>query len=242
MSRRSLPLLLLVACGSDPTTQEGLTLAPEYDAVGVVRVFPDGLNPSHLDTFSAAFDTLRTSGGKAVGQVQRSEGVAVALSGTYDADTGKLQFDPVAGSVTSTAVESVALAGRGEDAKPEDGVADQLIGFVRAEVDLFVREGTFLAVSRYEGRPDPVDEDKLSVTDNLDGTVVVSGAPGAAVPSVGVEIIRFSLNRPEPSFNVVEANTDGSFSLMTNGLSGDVFLIRNAPAGRVSDARALRVP
>lgn len=243
MSARSLYALpFLFACGSSPVTPDGLTLAQEYDAVGVLRVFPDGLEASHLETFSATLDSLRTSGGKAVGQVQGSHGVAVALTGTYDTDTGKLQFDPVTGSVTSTATESVALAGRGEDAEPEDGVADQIVGFVRAEIDLLVREGTFLAVSRYSGRPDPVDAGKLGVTDNLDGTVVVAGGPGCAVPSVGVEIVRFSLDRPEPSFNVVEAAPDGSFTFDTTGISGDVFLVRNAPAGRVSIARAVRVP
>jgi len=234
--------LLAVAC-SDPPAPTALTLATQYDAVGVVRVFPDGLTPMYLDTFGLSFGSVQSSAGRAVAMVQRKGlgAMAIPLSGTFEENTGDLQFDPASGSLTSTRTESIAIAGTAEDGFPEDdGVADHVTGFIRAEIDLEVREGQMVAVSPQDLRPPPIDESKVSATALPNGTVEIAGEAGAALPGVGVEILRFTVSRKDPDFKIIEANADGSFSIAMMGLLQDVFLVRLSPAGRKSDARVVR--
>jgi hypothetical protein len=237
---------LLVASGcSDPPALDALILAEQFDAVGVVRVFPDGLTPRSLDAFAMSFRSVRVSGGRALAEVERKGlgSSAIMVSGTFEEDTGRLQFDLAQGALTSTRSEAVAIAGMAEDGFPEDdGVADHVTGFVRAEIDLVVREGQFLAVSPNDLRPAPIDDTKVAAVDRMDGTVSLEGSAGAAIASVAVELLRFTVTKAEPDFRVFEANGDGSFSQTVTGLRGDIFLVRNSPAGRRSDARIVRVP
>jgi hypothetical protein len=242
---RPLPILILAAsaaCG-DPPVRSALTLAPQYDAVGVVRVFPDGLSPVSLETFAMSFGSVRQSAGRALAQVQR-KGIGatpIELSGTFEEDAGDLQFDPARGALTSTRTESIGIAGTAEDGFPEDdGVADHVTGFIRTEIDLELREGQFLAVSPHDLRPPPIEESLVTAVDRMNGMIELRGAPGAALPSVGVEVLRFTVAREDPDFRVIEAEPDGSFTILMTGLGGDVFLLRNAPAGRRSDARVIR--
>ncbi len=242
---RGLVLLVagLSACGGPSGTTGPLALATEYDAVGVVRVYFDGLTPTALDTFGATFRGLRDSGGRAAGEVAR-RGIGatpIPLAGTYDAETAQLQFDLTTGALTSTRTESISIAGVVDDGYPkDDGVGDHLTGFLRAEMDPEVRQGQFLAVARYEGRPDPVDDTKVHAIVQEDGTVEIAGDPGATMPSVGVEILRFTVARADPDFMIIVARDDGSFSLTMTGVLGDVFLCRAAPGRARSDARVVR--
>ena len=242
MNRCAIFLAVCAACG-DPPANDGLTLASQYDAVGVVRVFPDGLTPMFLETFAMSFSSVRSSAGKVVGEVARKGlgASSVSIAGTFEEEEGDLQIDPVTGALTSSRTETIAMAGVAEDGFPEnDGVADHLTGFVRTEIDLELREGQFVAVSPQDLRPPPIDETLVDATDLQDGTVEIRGGPGAALPSVGVEILRFTIDRPEPDFMIVEAGEDGSFSIVMTGLARDVFLLRSSPAGRKSDARVVR--
>lgn len=235
-------VLLAIAC-SDPPAPTALTLATEYDAVGVVRVFPDGLTPMFLDAFGLSFGSVRSSAGRTVAEVERKGlgGTAVALSGTFEEESGDLQFDPATGPLTSTRTESIAIAGMAEDGFPEDdGVADHITGFIRTEIGLEVREGQLLMVSPHDQRAPPIDESKVSATDQGNGMVEIRGEAGAALPSIGVEILRFTVSRASPDFTIIEAKADGSFSIVMMGLASDVFLLRNSPAGRKSDARVVR--
>ena len=236
--RRPALLLLLAAC-SDPPAIDALTLAEQYDAVGVVRVFPDGLTPMSLETFALAFEGVRVSGGRALGEVQR-KGIGatrIMLAGTFDEDSGDLQFDATSGALTSTRTESVAIAGMAEDGFPaDDGVADHLTLYLRSEFDLETREGQLVAVSPNDLRPAPIDVERVAATAS-GGMISVDGSAGAAIPSVAVELLRFTLTRADPDFRVFEANADGGFSLAIPGVAGDVLLLRNSPAGRRSDAR-----
>src|SRR5262245_16548359 len=126
-------LLLALGCG-DPPPPVSLTLASRYEAVGVVRVYPDGLTPSSLDTFALTLSAIQISGGRAVGQVER-RGVGSApipLSGTFDEEQGLAQFDPTTGPLTSSTSESIVINASAEDGVPEDdGVADDMTGFLR---------------------------------------------------------------------------------------------------------------
>jgi hypothetical protein len=240
--RLAIFLAASAACG-DPPLQAGLTLAPAYDAVGVVRVHPDGLTPMVLETFALSFGSVRQSAGLALATVQRKGlgSTAISLSGTFEEDTGDLQFDPASGALTSSQSESIAIAGTAEDGFPkDDGIADHLTGFVRTELGLSLREGQFVAVSPNDLRPPPIDETLVTATDRMNGRIEIRGEAGAALPSVGVEILRFTVDRADPDFMIIEAEADGSFSIEMMGLSRDVFLIRNSPAGRRSDARVIR--
>lgn len=232
-------LVLAAACGGDePPPQVALTLAEAYDVVGVLRVLPDGLTPTELQPFRFELLEVTTSGGRVLATARREGSASVRLSGELEPESGMLRFDGADGAFTGPGLERlVALGGRAIDGTPEDGVADEINGYIRTATGAVSSgEGSILAVSRYARRPAAPSPETLSAAKSGLGRVTVRGTPGAAPMRAAVEVLRFRLEVREPEFRPFVARDDGSFVADVEGLPEDLFVVRIRQSGRVSDA------
>jgi hypothetical protein len=243
VKRASLALVLLAACGGEERVRVQLSLERQYDAIGVVRWFPEGAVPTEFRDLALTFDALATSGGRASGTItQKGASESTAFSGTFDAVSGQLMAQPFTAALTSSIAESVQeFGGRADDALPFDGVAEEITGFIRTMRGQAITDGLFLATARTDRRPRAPEESLIAV-ELIDTTRVrISGAPGAVVASAGVEAFRFELRKRDPEFDLAQSREDGSFSLEMPALREDVFLVRSRVIGAASDARFFRV-
>lgn len=236
----------LAACaascgGEDPPTRV-LTLGTAYDALAAVRVMPDGITPESIFGFYFRIENVLVSGGRASGSIMPDLGSnALAFDGTFDAE-GNLTMPLGTAPLTATVAETIdELGGLAEDTTPEDGIADEINGYLRTRLGHEIRDGTFLAVARQGGRPDAIDETKVHVRSIDVGMVSVAGDAGAVIGYAGVEIFRYRLRDSDPDRTLGQAMGDGSFNVEVTGIREDVFLLRARVIGKASDARFFRV-
>jgi hypothetical protein len=237
----ALSTVAAAACGPPPVSYQ-LTIAQAYDAVGVLRVFPDGVMPASLEEAYFVLDGLAVSNGKVVGHfTPKGRSSSVPLSGTFESSTGRLNFDPVSASLTTTSAESIEqLGGRADDKLPKDGLADEISGFIQARRGVEIANGTWLGTERQDHRPPPVSIEKVTLTAEDSSRVRVTGQPGATLGSVGVEIFRFQVAVHDPTLTVGQAEKDGSFSVPVDGVAEDAFILRALAAGIAGDGRVFR--
>jgi hypothetical protein len=234
--------LTIAACGGSDPPARVLTLHSSYDVLAVVRTLPDGVTPSALHPLYFRLDNVNISGGRASGDLLPNGGPsAYAFDGAFDAE-GNLTMPIGSAALTGTITETVdALGGRAIDSKPEDGAADELNGYLRTRIGLEIRDGTLLGVAKQNGRPEDLDETKVTIESVELGVVRVAGSAGAVIGNAGVEIFRFRLRDTEPEFTIGQALGDGSFDVRVTGIAEDVFLLRPRVIGKAGDARFFRV-
>ncbi|MCK6550752.1 hypothetical protein L6R52_33250 [Myxococcota bacterium] len=248
MQRRSSVALALaglaaLACGGEPEPKRTLSLASTYDTIGVARRLAEGSEPLGHVVLFVTFDGLVASGGRVIGTVgRRGEGSAASLTGTFDLDTGQLAFDSVDGALTSTLTERIdELGGRADDVAPEDGITDELVGYLRTRRGTLVTDGTLLGISRTDGRPRAIDDAKVTIREESTGAVRITAEPGAAIPAAGIDIFRFRLSKRSPDYDLVQARDDGSFDVVVDGIREDTFVLRLRTIGVAGEARAFGV-
>jgi hypothetical protein len=235
--------LALVGCGAEDPPKRTLSLASTYDTIGVARLLAEGSEPIGHVVLFVTFDGLVASGGRVIGTVgRRGEGTAASLAGTFDLDTGQLAFESVDAALTSTLTERVdELGGRADDVAPEDGITDELVGYLRTRRGTLVTDGTLLGISRADGRPRAIDETKIAIREEGVGAVRITAAAGAAIPAAGVDLFRFRLSKRSPDYDLVQARDDGSFDVVVDGIREDTFVLRLRTIGIAGEARAFTV-
>ncbi len=213
-------------------------MASSYDAWGAARVLEDGLTPSRLISVQLSLQNVRVSGGRATALVaKQGSGDATELMGNYDAETGELTFEPGGRAFFFGAPELLQqLGGRADDGVPQDGIANEWVGFVGTSSGAVVKQGRFIATAQLDTRPDPIDGSKVSAQVSGLGMVTVAGAAEATFPMSGIEVFRYTLSKPDPDFETGAAQQDGSFEVSLTALPEDVLVIRRRSAGRASDA------
>lgn len=237
-------LLLLAGCGSDPPTIAELTLASSYDVIGVKRDFPDGLTVTAQTPITLTLENVAASGGNVRAEiVTGSSSAAVAISGTFDSDSGRVLFDPTSGAVWSGRVDVIdGVGGTALDASPRDGIANEIVGFIQTSTGTAQFETSLLAVARTDARPESIVATKVTITVPELGVVNIVGEASSAPRSGGIEIFRHQLIERDPEFALFQARDDGSFDVTLSGFSKDLFLIRPRVAGRAGTGIALFAP
>jgi hypothetical protein len=243
--KRAIVLLvgLSAACGSTAPAPP-LSLAPDYDFAGVARVFADGIMPSTFRGLYIAIEGIKVTSGRVSGTVRRRDPNAIPamVSGCFDPQTGQMMLDQLSASLTSTATEQVtAFGGRGDDIIPKDGIADEISGYLDTTVTPEKTEAILFGTQRSDQRPAPPADDKITLMSEGPGKVRVLGAASAVIGLSGVEVYRFQLAMRDPTMSFVQAMSDGSFSLLVDGLVGEMFILRVRSAGIASDGRYYRV-
>jgi hypothetical protein len=220
-----------------------LTVAKTYDAIGVVRVLPDGIQPMSLKGIQFVLDQLSVSNGKISGTITPKGSIApaVPLSGTFDAKSGMIVFDSVDVVLTGTASETIdQLGGRADDLLPKDGIADEISGYIETDYGSARTDGTFLGTQRQDVRPAAPMETKVHIMAESPGAVRVIGDPGAVMQLAGVEVFRFQVAQHDPVMTLGQAEKDGSFSVNVAGTTDDAFIVRARVAGIASDGAVFR--
>lgn len=235
-------VLLLAACGDEPV-ETRLTLADTYDITGVARVMPDGTAATELRDFRWTLHGLQASGGRAIGTLTpKDRAVELMLEGELDSATGNLQFVPMQGALTSTAVETIEqLGATAFDGQPKNGVADDMTGFVRTIQGRRVLQGFWIAASRIPDAPGAPDRSKLSASRLQFGVATVKGEPGAVPAHAAVELYVYFLAPGDPRFSVVAAREDGSFTTEVDALEGDRVVVRVRTPAIAGDAVVVTV-
>ena len=235
-------LSVLAACGSDPV-ETRLALAESYDVVGIARVMPDGNAATELVDFRWTLHELRASGGRAIGTLTpKDRAIDLMLDGELDSATGNLQFVPMQGALTSTAIETIEqLGGTAFDGQPKNGIADDMTGFVRTIRGRRVLQGFWVAASKIEAAPAAPDPSKLRAARVEFGVARVRGEPGAVPANAAVELYVYFLAPGDARFSVVAAREDGSFTTEVDALEGDRIVIRVRTPAIVGDGVVVTV-
>jgi hypothetical protein len=225
--------LLLSSCGGDKTPSTVITLADGYDAIGAGRILPDGLTPAALQMVQFSLE-IQASGGHAVGRIQRTGGTPAMIMGDFDT-MGVLSILPLDGAVTGTTAERIEhLGANALDAKPTDGIADELAGYLRtSRSNGRVFDGSFFATSRISGRPAAPDASKITIAAMAGGKARVVGTAGAVPAIAGIESYAYNLADHDPKQSQGQAGSDGAFQFTVDALEGDLILLRANQVGIV---------
>jgi hypothetical protein len=220
-----------------------LTLNEAYDALAVLRKFPDGIVADSIFPVYFRITGIDVQGRRATGLIEPdASNENYAFDGDFDSN-GDLLMPIGSATLTGTIGETVdELGGRAQDTTPEDGVADEIDGYLGTHLGMAISNGVFFAVAQQDVRPEEVDEARVSITLSSElGFVQVAGAAGAVIGRAGVEIFRFRLSQREPEFSLIQADGDGAFSAKLAGIEGDVYVLRTRVIGKASDARYFTV-
>lgn len=231
--------LLLAACGDGDAGAGALALTDTYDVIGVGRVLPDGLLPTHHRPFFWSLSNISATAGQVSLQVlQKGAAAAVGAAGSYDALSGRLSLDPFTASLTTTVTETAtAMGADASEGTPSDGLAHELSGFIETRAGDSVLEGRFLAVSRTGRTPAAPDGQKVAAVSPMLGVVDVDGAAGSVIAHAAVEIFVYTLGLLDPAFFLTKADGDGAFHATVDGLVDDVVVIRARSGGTAGDGR-----
>jgi hypothetical protein len=233
--------LLLPACSGSTPSNTLLALADSYTLTGAGRVMPDGVTPTSELAVSFKL-ALISSGGNVSGKLERAGFPDLAVSGTFDPMTGDLALLPIQGVITGTASEMIQqIGGRGSDAVPADGIADELVGYLRTSRGSWVFDGAVFGVSDIAGRPAGIDGSKVTATSGPGGMARVKGAAGAVTALAGIDSYAFGLRDHDPSEVPAMSIQDGSFDFGIQAVMKDVVMLRPNRAGEVGPATVLMV-
>lgn len=229
------------ACGGDPTPVVDLVLGSTYDVTGVARVLPDGQTPSALEPLRFRYEMLAASGGRLSGAVVSAQGRA-DVTGTYEPKDAQFTIAPFSLALTGTIAEQIVeLGGVGFDGKPSDGRIDDMSGFLRAEIGRSAVQAFTIAASPIANRPAKPDVSKIAARSTGLGRVQASGTAGAMASFTGVELFVHGLAIAPPTFTLVQAREDGSFTVDFDANPGDLVVVRGRTAGIAGEADVFAV-
>ncbi|MEQ9502822.1 MAG: hypothetical protein RIT81_38485 [Deltaproteobacteria bacterium] len=245
MKRLAAFALVLAGCGSEPPTLRTLTLAETYDLSGVRRTFTDRLSVTAQDPFTLTLEQVLDSGGQARATLRRTEGAtpSIDLMGSFESADGRITFMPTSGAVWTDRIDVIdGVGGNAFDAKPTDGLANEIVGFVQTSSGSRHWEASFLAVARTPNRPEPLDAAGVTVSVPELGVVRIEGSAGTAPGSAGIEVFRHQMIERDADFTLHQALDDGSFNAEIVGFSDDLLLLRARVAGRAGTTIAVVAP
>lgn len=234
----------VTACGgSNEEPARALTLHRAYDALAVVRVHPDGVESTAIFSVFFRITDIDVASDRATGVITPdANGENYAFDGRFESDGNFVMPLDTATLTASSAEEIQELGGRAADTTPEDGVADEINGYLRTRRGQEIHSGVFFGVAQQPARPEEVDETKVTVRPAAElGQIEITGAPGAVIGRAGVEIFRFKILDSDPDFTLIQAMGDGSFSAKVAGIEEDAFVLRARVIGKASDARYFTV-